>query len=122
MYLEDLEKLLFKSKDKSKDENKVKRLDEKCKVIVGVSGGADSICLLHMLYTKGFDIVAVHINHNLRGEESKRDENFVRRFCENLKITLEVERISIEKKKESLEQWKEQKVCPALNLLAVCFY
>ncbi|MGN0467357.1 MAG: tRNA lysidine(34) synthetase TilS [Acutalibacteraceae bacterium] len=59
-------------------------------VAVGVSGGADSVCLLHILSKiRGeYDIVlkAVHINHNIRGEESKRDENFVRSLCAKLGV------------------------------------
>ena len=51
-------------------------------VAVGVSGGADSMCLLHILSSLkdkyGIILRAVHINHNLRGEEALRDENLVR--------------------------------------------
>ena len=52
------------------------------RVLCAVSGGADSVCLLGALYELreklGFSLLAVHYNHNLRGEESLRDENFVR--------------------------------------------
>ncbi len=54
-------------------------------VAVGVSGGADSMCLLHILSSlkDDYDIIlkAVHINHNIRGEEAVRDQEFVRNFC-----------------------------------------
>lgn len=56
------------------------------KVLCAVSGGADSVCLLHRLYwlrlisPDPFTLVAVHFNHHLRGEESDRDEQFVRDF------------------------------------------
>lgn len=52
-------------------------------VVVGVSGGADSMALLHCLKSSGknLNIVAAHLNHGLRGQESKRDENFVRGYC-----------------------------------------
>lgn len=63
-------------------------------VAVGVSGGADSMCLLHILNTLkdeyGYILKAVHINHNLRGEEALRDENFVRAFCCKEQIELVV--------------------------------
>ena len=55
-------------------------------VLVCVSGGADSMCLLevmrHISYSRGFNIVAAHFNHKLRGEESDRDETFVMNVCE----------------------------------------
>ncbi len=61
-------------------------------VVVGVSGGADSVCLLHFLSTiRGeYDIVlkAVHINHGIRGEEAERDEIFVKSLCEKLCVEL----------------------------------
>ena len=55
-------------------------------VLCAVSGGADSVCLLHWLYGLrtqwGFTLTAAHYNHNLRGEESRRDADFVRSFVE----------------------------------------
>ncbi|MBQ4312520.1 MAG: hypothetical protein II773_13115, partial [Oscillospiraceae bacterium] len=53
-------------------------------IISALSGGADSVCLLLVLKElcrkHGLSLSAVHVNHNLRGEESMRDQ----RFCENL--------------------------------------
>ncbi len=54
------------------------------KVIVGTSGGADSIALLHILKQLGFQCVAAHCNFHLRNEESNRDEQFVREFASKL--------------------------------------
>ena len=55
-------------------------------VICAVSGGADSMALLWGLYLLqaklGIRLEAAHFNHNLRGEESKQDAEFVRKFCE----------------------------------------
>ena len=55
------------------------------KVICAVSGGADSMALLwamHLLKDKlQIQLQAAHFNHNLRGEESDRDEDFVVSFC-----------------------------------------
>ena len=60
------------------------------KIIVGLSGGADSVALiLHMLE---FNIIAVHVNHNMRGEESTRDEEFSINLCKKLNIPIEVYR------------------------------
>ena len=56
-------------------------------VLCAVSGGADSVYLLDRLYNlrtvRPFTLVAAHYNHNLRGEESRRDEEFVRWFVAN---------------------------------------
>ncbi len=63
-------------------------------IIVGFSGGADSVCLLHILNSLkdeyGFSVHAAHVNHCLRGEESERDEKFVRDFCLEHGIELSV--------------------------------
>ncbi len=60
------------------------------KVVVGVSGGPDSICLLHVLHSLSarFDISlhAVHINHMLRAEEAQIDEAFTVGICEEMGI------------------------------------
>lgn len=54
------------------------------KVLCGVSGGADSICMLHGLYRlrekMGFELAVAHYNHNLRGAESDHDQAFVEQF------------------------------------------
>lgn len=80
-------------------ENKL--IGEKDKVLVALSGGPDSICLLHILYTLkeefGFSIGAAHVNHLLRGEDSECDERYVMRICEDLGIKLDIERIDIDR-------------------------
>lgn len=60
------------------------------KVLVALSGGADSVALLRVLLSAGYSCVAVHCNFHLRGEESTRDEMFVRRLSEKLKVELHV--------------------------------
>ncbi len=59
-------------------------------IVVGFSGGADSVMLLCMLMkyreVRDFKILAVHINHMIRGEEADRDEEFSRKFCEGCGI------------------------------------
>ncbi len=63
------------------------------KILCAVSGGADSMCLLHALSRwEGVSLVAAHFNHQLRGEEADRDEGFVRDFCREQGIPLTVGR------------------------------
>lgn len=65
--------------------NDFKMLEKNDSVCVGVSGGADSMCLLHLLWqnreTLGITVAAAHVNHCIRGAEADRDEFFVRDFC-----------------------------------------
>ncbi len=89
-------------------------------VVVGLSGGSDSIVLLHILISLGYKCVAAHCNFHLRGEESQRDEAFVRQLCQDKSITLLVKdfntqahadknRISIEMSARELRYgWFEQ--------------
>ena len=103
--------------------DKVKRYAEKwdmltnedC-VIVGVSGGADSICLLLMLLELkkdiGFDIVAVHVNHGLRGEDANADEAFVKQFCKERGVPFEsysvdLKAVASERKQSTEEAGRE---------------
>jgi tRNA(Ile)-lysidine synthase len=71
--------------------NKENLLNRREKVVVTCSGGADSIFLLHILNKLGFDCIVAHCNFHLRGEESDRDENFVREFCKRENLTLHVQ-------------------------------
>ena len=60
------------------------------RVLVGLSGGKDSVALLYLLnkYSAyfGISLVAFHLNHGIRGEEALRDENFSREMCQELNI------------------------------------
>lgn len=68
-------------------------------VTAGLSGGADSVCLVTVLHElsadMGFTLRAVHVNHCLRGEESDRDQHFCEELCEKLGIPLEVHRVDV---------------------------
>ena len=64
-----------------------------CHVLLGLSGGADSMALLDVLThwpDAQLQVSAVHINHGLRGECADRDEAFVRKYCEERGILLTV--------------------------------
>ena len=60
------------------------------KVLVALSGGADSVALLRVLLRLGYVCEAAHCNFHLRGEESVRDERFVRALAESLGVPLHV--------------------------------
>lgn len=81
-------------------------------VIAGVSGGADSICLLFVLWRLqkklGYRVKVCHVNHGLRGEEADADQRYVEELCRNLGVPCriffeDVESIA-KKRKQSCEE------------------
>lgn len=69
-----------------------------CHVLLGLSGGADSMALLDVLChwpLDGLKVSAVHIHHGLRGESADRDEQFVRNVCNANGISLIVKRVDV---------------------------
>lgn len=76
-------------------------------ITCAVSGGADSVALVFALYLLKekleISLAAAHFNHHLRGEESDRDENFVREFCDRYDIPLTVGHGTIVPGKKGLE-------------------
>ncbi len=84
---------------------KNKLFSYKDKVLVAVSGGADSVCLLHMLKGLqkefGLKLYAAHLDHMLRAESGK-DALFVKGLCARLGITLSLSKIDVKKKKGRL--------------------
>ena len=70
------------------------------KLVLGVSGGPDSICMLNVLWNIknkiNFNFVVAHINHQIR-EEAILDEQYVKSFCEKLNINCYIKRIEVEK-------------------------
>lgn len=92
---------------------KVKKYIEKenllkpgAKLIVGVSGGADSVCLLKVLLELenelDIKLLAVHVNHGLRGKEADRDQEFVVKLCQEWSIPVKVYFVNIKKLSEKL--------------------
>lgn len=65
---------------------KYRLLSEDRPVLVGLSGGADSVALLGVLVRLGYPCIALHCNFHLRGEESDRDEAFACEFAESLEV------------------------------------
>ena len=94
----------------------LKKIDEKLtvlvssgdKIVVGVSGGADSIALLHVLHlfskTKNYDLVVAHINHMTRGGESDVDADFVKDTAEKLGLRFFLKEIDVEGKKAQFKK------------------
>ena len=68
-------------------------------IAVGVSGGPDSLALLHFLSElrerNSLKIVAVHVDHMFRGDESYQDAMFVKAFCEKHEIPFEMKRVDV---------------------------
>ncbi|MEK7544651.1 MAG: tRNA lysidine(34) synthetase TilS [Patescibacteria group bacterium] len=77
-------------------------------VIIGVSGGADSVALLNLIVNLSeklkFKIIVAHVNHSLRGKESDMDEEFVKNLCKKYDI------IFVSKKVDIKELQKKQKI------------
>ena len=104
-------------------------LQENDHVITGVSGGADSVCLLFML--KEFknemplELTVVHIHHGIRGDSADADERYVKALCRQLGVRylafhenveqyakeqgLTLEEAGTKKKQQELEKEREQK-------------
>ena len=63
-------------------------------VAVALSGGKDSVCLLHLLLSLreelNITIKAVHVDHSIRGKDSENDANFVKNYCEKLGVLVKV--------------------------------
>lgn len=66
------------------------------RVLLAVSGGADSVAMLLALHELGYNCIVAHCNFHLRGEESNRDEAFVRRLCIKLRVPVNVKHFNVE--------------------------
>ena len=110
-------------------------LDRGDRVLVAVSGGADSVALLSLLLEVRaqleLDLIVAHLNHNLRGKASDEDEEFVRILAQDLGIQFISERIPAEdvrSRESGLENWARErryaflsKAAAAVNSQRVAF-
>ncbi len=79
--------------------NKNNILEHGDSVILGVSGGADSVCMLHLLNSLkedlGIELTVVHVNHRIRGIEAEQDAEFVEHISEELGVECKIFHIDI---------------------------
>ena len=89
--------------------------------IIGFSGGADSSAILHYLSKKTKNLLAVHINHMIRGEEALRDEFFCKNVCKKYGVKFLSYRVDIpllaEERKQGLEETARQERYKIFNKL-----
>lgn len=83
-------------------------LPARCRLLVAVSGGPDSVTLLHLCCRLGLSVVVGHVNHQLRGAQSDADEAFVKQLAASRHIPFAVHRVNTlefaAEKKLSLQQ------------------
>ena len=69
------------------------------RVVLGLSGGPDSVCLFFVLLALkaeyGLDIHALHVNHCIRGEDADEDQAYVERLCQEFQVPIKVIRVDI---------------------------
>ncbi len=91
---------------------KYNMLHQNKRVVVGVSGGADSMCLLHYLCSVkaslNLDIIVAHVNHGIRGDEALRDQNLVERFCNDNDLKFALKAIDVPKLSRELRIGEEE--------------
>ena len=106
-------------------------LNREALYLVGLSGGADSVALMLILHELGYRVEAAHCNFKLRGDESDRDENFVRNLCSERDIQLhvihfdtkeyaELHKVSIEMAARDLRYGYFRQLCKDIGAEGIC--
>lgn len=81
-------------------------------VVIGFSGGADSVCMLlaflELRKRYGLKLLAVHVHHGIRGEAADRDAQFARTFCEEANVEFCEERVDVPTMAKQLSMTEEE--------------
>jgi tRNA(Ile)-lysidine synthase len=116
-------KMIRKVMDYMKKYNMIEKGD---RIVVGVSGGADSVCLLYVLKgfceEKGATLTVVHINHGIRGKEAKRDEEYVEEICKQYGIETHTFHYEVKKiaKEEGISEEEAGRKVRYESFLEIC--
>ena len=78
-----------------KIKNNLKKIPSFKKIVVGVSGGADSVALAYFLHKLGYKIIIAHLNHSLRWGASDRDAEFVQKLSKKLDVPCVIKKVVI---------------------------
>ncbi|MCS7084374.1 MAG: tRNA lysidine(34) synthetase TilS [Aquificaceae bacterium] len=94
-------------------QRQLKLIPEGCNILVALSGGADSVALTIALielkhFLKFRNLALAHVNHSLRGEESKRDEDFCIEFAKQLGLEIFIQRLDPSKKRGNTQAWARE--------------
>ena len=82
--------------------------DRTPRLICGVSGGVDSMVLLHVLRRLGIDLLVVHINYQTRGEDSERDQDLVEKMCRLYQAECVSVRLDPEASEGNFQAWARE--------------
>ena len=77
--------------------------NKKSNLLLAISGGIDSVCLFHLLLNGGYKFSVAHCNYNLRGEESNKDEAFVKKLAQKHKIPFYTKSFKTQEKMEEFQ-------------------
>ena len=89
--------------------NKHNLIEPGDKIVIGISGGPDSVCLLHILSRLkekiDIELYAAHLNHQIRGLEAQKDALYVSNICDELGVTY-----AILDSSESINKWNNKQL------------
>ena len=73
------------------------------KLLLAISGGQDSVFLFHLLLMGGYNFSVAHCNFQLRGNDSKLDEDFVKSLCDSNNITCHIKAFNTKQEAKKLK-------------------